>query len=50
VMARMYGMSKSEARDRTDAVLVEVGMADRAGRRLAGCSHGMRQRIKLAQA
>jgi ABC-2 type transport system ATP-binding protein len=28
----------------------EVGMADRAHRRLAGCSHGMRQRIKLAQA
>jgi ABC-2 type transport system ATP-binding protein len=50
VMARMYGMSKSEARDRTEAVLVEVGMADRAGRRIAGCSHGMRQRIKLAQA
>ena len=25
-------------------------MSDRAGRRLAGCSHGMRQRIKLAQA
>ena len=25
-------------------------MADRAERRLAGCSHGMRQRIKLAQA
>ena len=50
VMARLYGMSKAEARGRTDAVLEEVGMADRAGRRLAGCSHGMRQRIKLAQA
>ena len=35
---------------RTGYVLEEVGMADRAGRRLAGCSHGMRQRIKLAQA
>jgi len=50
VMARMYGMTKGEARDRTEAVLVEVGMSDRAGRRIAGCSHGMRQRIKLAQA
>jgi ABC-2 type transport system ATP-binding protein len=50
VMARMYGMSRQEARERTEAVLVEVGMADRAGRKLAGCSHGMRQRVKLAQA
>ena len=50
VMARLYGLSRSEARRRTAEVLEEVGMADRAERRLAGCSHGMRQRIKLAQA
>ncbi len=50
VMARMYGLSRNVARERTAAVLEEVGMADRAGRRIAGCSHGMRQRIKLAQA
>ncbi len=49
-MARLHGYSRAEARQRTDDVLEEVGMADRAGRRLAGCSHGMRQRIKLAQA
>jgi ABC-2 type transport system ATP-binding protein len=49
-MARLHGFSRAEARRRTDHVLAEVGMADRAGRRLAGCSHGMRQRIKLAQA
>jgi ABC-2 type transport system ATP-binding protein len=49
-MARLHGFSRTEARMRTEHVLEEVGMADRAGRRLAGCSHGMRQRIKLAQA
>lgn len=48
-MARLHGFSRAEARQRTEHVLDEVGMADRAGRRLAGCSHGMRQRIKLAQ-
>ncbi len=49
-MARLHGFSRGEARERTEHVLDEVGMADRAQRRLAGCSHGMRQRIKLAQA
>lgn len=49
-MARLHGFSRSEARERTEHVLEEVGMSDRAQRRLAGCSHGMRQRIKLAQA
>jgi ABC-2 type transport system ATP-binding protein len=49
-MARLHGFSRAEARQRTEHVLEEVGMADRGGRRLAGCSHGMRQRIKLAQA
>ncbi len=49
-MARLHGFSRVEARQRTEHVLEEVGMADRGGRRLAGCSHGMRQRIKLAQA
>jgi len=50
VMARLYGLKKSDARRRTAEVIEEVGMADRAGRKLAGCSHGMRQRVKLAQA
>ena len=50
VMARLYGLSRAVARQRTAEVIEEVGMSDRAGRRLAGCSHGMRQRIKLAQA
>lgn len=50
VLARLHGYSRREARERTDAALETVGMASRAGRRIAGCSHGMRQRIKLAQA
>src|SRR5690606_13528333 len=49
-MTRLYGYSAREAHRRTEEVLAEVGMADRAQRRIAGCSHGMRQRIKLAQA
>ena len=49
-MCRLYGYSAAESRRRTALVLEEVGMADRSARRLAGCSHGMRQRIKLAQA
>ncbi|MGE3405866.1 MAG: ABC transporter ATP-binding protein [Pirellulales bacterium] len=50
VMARLCGFSRAEARDRTEEALAETGMTDRAERRIAGCSHGMRQRIKLAQA
>jgi len=49
-MARLCGYSRAEARQRTDAVLERVGMADRATRRLRGYSKGMRQRIKLSQA
>jgi ABC-2 type transport system ATP-binding protein len=49
-MVRLHGYSLREARDRTERALAEVGMTDRAHRRIAGCSHGMRQRIKLAQA
>ncbi len=49
-MARLYGYRRREARERTELALAEVGMTERAGRRLGGCSHGMRQRIKLAQA
>lgn len=49
-MTRLYGYPRREARERTELALDEVGMTPRAERRLAGCSHGMRQRIKLAQA
>lgn len=50
LLARMSGYDPPEARKRTEAMLVQVGMIDRADRRIAGYSKGMRQRIKLAQA
>lgn len=49
-MTRLYGYSRGESRRRAEAALEKVGMAERAARRLGGYSHGMRQRIKLAQA
>ena len=49
-MARLCGYGRAEARRRTEAVLEQVGMHDRASRRVRGYSKGMRQRIKLAQA
>lgn len=49
-VTRLYGYSHSESRRRADAVLARVDMTARADRRLGGYSHGMRQRIKLAQA
>lgn len=49
-MTRLYGYSLAETGERTERVLERVGMSDRASRRLGGYSHGMRQRIKLAQA
>lgn len=49
-MARLHGWTGSELRDRVEQVLQQVGMSDRADRCLRGCSKGMRQRIKLAQA
>jgi ABC-2 type transport system ATP-binding protein len=48
-MARLSGMTRREARSRTEAALETVGMADRGDKRLKGCSKGMRQRIKIAQ-
>ncbi len=50
VMADLCGYAATEAQARTERVLVQVGMQDRADRRLRGYSKGMRQRIKLAQA
>jgi ABC-2 type transport system ATP-binding protein len=49
-MARLCGYPRRVARERTEAVLEQVGMAGRAERRVRGYSKGMRQRIKLAQA
>ena len=49
-MARLHGLDRDQAEERTEAVLADVGMVDRAHRTLRGCSKGMRQRIRLAQA
>jgi len=49
-MARMQGIGASDAKARTKEIIEYVGMADRAHRKIAGYSKGMRQRIKLAQA
>lgn len=50
MLARMAGFDHTEAEQRTKAMLEMVGMADRARKKIAGYSKGMRQRIKLAQA
>jgi ABC-2 type transport system ATP-binding protein len=49
-MARLCGYSRREARQRTAAVIEQVGMVGRSDRKIRGYSKGMRQRIKLAQA
>jgi len=54
-MLRLSGFAFDEAVARADRAIAAVGMNDtavsqRAGKRLRGCSKGMRQRIKLAQA
>lgn len=49
-MARLCGYPRAEALRRTEETLHLVGMDQRADRKIAGYSKGMRQRIKLAQA
>jgi ABC-2 type transport system ATP-binding protein len=49
-MARLSGFPARAASERTNWALEQVGMSDRASRRLRGYSKGMRQRVKLAQA
>lgn len=49
-LARLQAMDHSAAKRRTNEVIEAVGMSDRADRKIAGYSKGMRQRIKLAQA
>jgi ABC-2 type transport system ATP-binding protein len=47
---RLFGFSKSECRKLATNAIDRVGMGEAAGRKVAGYSKGMRQRIKLAQA
>ena len=46
----LYGYSPAEARDRAWQALEQVGLTEAAGRKVAGYSKGMRQRVRLAQA
>jgi ABC-2 type transport system ATP-binding protein len=47
---RLHGLSDAECRERTARAIAKVGLTEAAGRRVAGYSKGMRQRIRLAQA
>jgi ABC-2 type transport system ATP-binding protein len=49
-LLRMSGWKKSEAFERTDQVLEEVGLAEARNRPIHTYSLGMRQRCKIAQA
>jgi ABC-2 type transport system ATP-binding protein len=46
----LAGLSRSDARRRSTEVLDRVGLAEAAGRRVAGYSGGMRQRLGIAAA
>ena len=47
---RLFGYSNAECKRLADQVIEQVGLSDAAGRKVAGYSKGMRQRIRLAQA
>jgi ABC-2 type transport system ATP-binding protein len=47
---RLHGLTRADADRLTDEALERVGMTEAAGRRVAGYSKGMRQRIRLALA
>jgi ABC-2 type transport system ATP-binding protein len=47
---RLHGLPKKKVAQRTEEVLLMVGMTPAADRKVAGYSKGMRQRIRLAQA
>jgi ABC-2 type transport system ATP-binding protein len=47
---RLFGYGATQCRNLADRAIATVGMTDAAGRKVAGYSKGMRQRIKLAQA
>jgi ABC-2 type transport system ATP-binding protein len=49
-MARMSGLPRAAARERTADVLRHVGLSEERYRQMGGYSTGMKQRVKLAQA
>ncbi len=46
----LHGYERAEVRELTERALERVQLSDAAGRKVAGYSKGMRQRIRLAQA
>jgi ABC-2 type transport system ATP-binding protein len=48
--ARLFGHSRSSAREKAVALLDEVGLAARGGTLIGGYSRGMRQRLGIARA
>src|SRR5262249_13686217 len=46
----LHGLSRTEAGKFAEEAIERVNLADAAGRKVAGYSKGMRQRIRLAQA
>jgi len=50
LLATLAGLPREDLAKRVDDVIERVGMTPHAGRKIAGYSKGMRQRIKLAQA
>lgn len=48
--AMYYGLPRRRARERTQAVLTQVGLQDRAGQKAWGLSGGMKRRLMLARA
>jgi ABC-2 type transport system ATP-binding protein len=48
--AQLYGVPRSEARNRIEELLKRVGLWDREGDKVAGYSKGMRQKLALARA
>ncbi len=47
---RVHGFSAADAKRMADRAIERVGLSEVAGRKVAGYSKGMRQRIRLAQA
>jgi ABC-type multidrug transport system ATPase subunit len=50
LVGRAAGLSASQARDRADAWLDRVGLAERGGERAGSYSRGMKQRLSVARA
>jgi ABC-2 type transport system ATP-binding protein len=48
--AEMYDVASQDVAPRTDALLAEFGITERAGDRVGGFSRGMKQRLSLARA